>query len=163
MFKMGLDDPFEYLQHKLWLKKKPKVKMSIWLPTIKSWELPWITCVQVACHIFLESSILGIQLFLKPHLNQRFSQDVMAFQSDESPNFENCGTLELGVLKKMTFGCSPIANHRKYYKREGCDFPQVWAMMSLMNPCMPMVHLCTTSDPIMHKSTCCLVCASPYE
>ncbi len=29
MFKMGLHDPFEYLQHKLWPKKKLGVKVSI--------------------------------------------------------------------------------------------------------------------------------------
>jgi hypothetical protein len=29
MFKMGLDDPFEYLKHKLWPKEKPGVKVPI--------------------------------------------------------------------------------------------------------------------------------------
>ncbi len=29
MFKMGSHDPFEYLQHKLWLKEKLGVKVSI--------------------------------------------------------------------------------------------------------------------------------------
>jgi hypothetical protein len=29
MSKMGLHDPFEYLQHKLWLKEGPKDKVSI--------------------------------------------------------------------------------------------------------------------------------------
>jgi hypothetical protein len=45
MFKMGLHDPFEYLQHKLWSKERLIVKMSIWFSTIKSWESPWIMCV----------------------------------------------------------------------------------------------------------------------
>jgi hypothetical protein len=35
MFKMGSHDPFEYLQHKLWSKEEPWVKVSIWLSTIK--------------------------------------------------------------------------------------------------------------------------------
>jgi hypothetical protein len=29
MSKIGLHDPFEYLHHKLWLKKKPGIKVSI--------------------------------------------------------------------------------------------------------------------------------------
>jgi hypothetical protein len=29
MFKMGLHDPFEYLEHKLWPKEGPIVKVSI--------------------------------------------------------------------------------------------------------------------------------------
>jgi hypothetical protein len=29
MFKMGLHDPFDYLQHNLWLKEGLEIKMSI--------------------------------------------------------------------------------------------------------------------------------------
>jgi hypothetical protein len=29
MFKMGLDDPFEYLKHKLWPKERLGIKVSI--------------------------------------------------------------------------------------------------------------------------------------
>jgi len=36
MSKMGLYGPFEYLQHKLWLKEGPEVKVSVWLLTTKS-------------------------------------------------------------------------------------------------------------------------------
>jgi len=36
MFKMGFHDPFGYLKHKLRLKEGPRVKLAIWLPTIKS-------------------------------------------------------------------------------------------------------------------------------
>jgi hypothetical protein len=42
MSKRGLHDPFEYLKYKLWPKKMPGVKMSIWFPTIKSQESPWV-------------------------------------------------------------------------------------------------------------------------
>jgi hypothetical protein len=38
MSKMGLYDPFEYLQHKLWPKQGPGIKVSIWLLTTKSQE-----------------------------------------------------------------------------------------------------------------------------
>jgi hypothetical protein len=40
MSKMGSHDPFEYLQHKLWLKEGLRIKMLIWLLTIKSPKSP---------------------------------------------------------------------------------------------------------------------------
>ncbi len=36
----------------------------------------------------------------------------MGFQSGDSPNFENFKTPDLGVLKKMTLKCTPMANHK---------------------------------------------------
>jgi hypothetical protein len=33
----------------------------------------------------------------------------------------------------MTFGCWPRARHKKYYKREGGGFPQVWAVVNFVN------------------------------
>jgi hypothetical protein len=44
-------------------------------------------------------------------------------------------------------------SHREYYKGEGGGFPRVWAvvsLVSLMNPCMHVVHPCTKNVPIMH-------------
>jgi hypothetical protein len=81
MSKMNLYVPFNYLKHKLWLKERMGVKLSIWLSTTKSQELPWFTYVQVACHMSLESNRWGLQLYFKPHLNQKFAQKVMGFQS----------------------------------------------------------------------------------
>jgi hypothetical protein len=66
---MGSYDPFQYLQHKLWPKEGLKIKMSIWLPTIKSQESPWITYVQLACHTLLENFQQKLQLCFKPHFN----------------------------------------------------------------------------------------------
>jgi len=65
--------------------------------------------VQVKAHMSLESSQLGLQLLLTPHLNQRFAQEVMDLQNARSPNFGNFTTPDLGVLKKMTFRCKPCA------------------------------------------------------
>jgi hypothetical protein len=50
----------------------------------------------------------------------------------------------------MTFGASHVAKHKEYYKGEGGGFPQVRAMMSLVNPCLPGVHSCTKSAPTTH-------------
>jgi hypothetical protein len=52
---MGSYDLFRHFKHKLWPKEKSGIKLIIWLPTIKSWELPRFRYVQVACEIPLES------------------------------------------------------------------------------------------------------------
>jgi len=44
MSKMGLQDPFGYLRHKLWPKERPGVKLWIWLLTMKSQESSWFCC-----------------------------------------------------------------------------------------------------------------------
>jgi hypothetical protein len=45
---------------------------------------------------------------------------------------------------------TPMAIHKKYYKGEGGGFPQVWAVVSPKNLCMPVVCMCTKSAPTMH-------------
>jgi hypothetical protein len=45
----GLHDPFGQLKHKLWPKERLGLKLTIWLPTIKSWESPQFPYMQVAC------------------------------------------------------------------------------------------------------------------
>jgi hypothetical protein len=160
---MGLHDPFEYLQHKLWLKEGQGVKVSIWLSTIKSQESPWTTCVKVAHHILLESFQQRLQFFFRPYVSQRFTQKIMGFQSCKSSNFENFETLDLGVRGKWHLGATFMANHREYYMGEGGGFPQVRTIVSLVNLCMFIFCLCIKNAPTMHSSTCCLVCACPCE
>jgi len=79
--------------------------------------------VKKACHIFLEKFRQGLQLCPRPHFNQKSSQEVMGIQSNENPNFGNCGTLDLGISRKMPFGCSPHGESQIIYKGEGGDFP----------------------------------------
>jgi hypothetical protein len=47
----------------------------------------------------------------------------MGFQNNKNFNFENFGTLDLRVCRKMTFGCNPVVNHREYYNGEGGGLP----------------------------------------
>jgi len=63
------------------------------------------------------------------------------------------------AISGLPFGCSKtkchldvgfVEKHKIYYKGEGGGFPQVWAMVSLVSPSLPMVRLSTKSDPIMH-------------
>jgi len=94
MFKMGSHDPFGYLKHKLCPKERLGIKVAIWLPTTRSQEFPWFTCMQMTCYILMKSFRQGLQLCFRTHLNQRSAQEVMGFQSYRGPNF---GTPNLRV------------------------------------------------------------------
>jgi hypothetical protein len=61
---MGSHEPFGHLQHKLWQKEGPGVKLVIWFPTTKSRELTQPQCVQVECNTPLESSQWKLQIAL---------------------------------------------------------------------------------------------------
>jgi hypothetical protein len=66
MSKMDSHDPLGYLKHKYGQKKgQESVKLPIWLPTTKNQKSPWFLYVQVACHIPLESSPQGLQLWFR--------------------------------------------------------------------------------------------------
>jgi hypothetical protein len=56
-------------------------------------------CVGGVPHIFGK--------FLKPQLNQKSTKKTIGIQNDGSPNFGNFKTFDLGVSRKMTFGCNP--------------------------------------------------------
>jgi hypothetical protein len=43
-----------------------------------------------------------------------------------------------------------VEKHKIYYKGEGCGFPQVQAVMSLVSPSLPMVRPNTKNAEIMH-------------
>jgi hypothetical protein len=138
MFKVGSHDPFRHLKHKLWPKEGSWLKLAIWFPTTKSQESPQFHCVQVACDILLKSSWRGLQLCLRFHINRRFAHKVM-------------GVPTLGISRlplgspgtKWHLSVGLVAKHRVHYKWEGGGFPQVWAVVSCVSMCLPMVHLCT--------------------
>jgi hypothetical protein len=137
----GFTIPFEYLKHKLWLKVGPRVKLPIWLLTIKTWELPWNKCVQVTYDILLESSQQKLQLCFRPHFNERSSQKLWASKVVKIPisSISRLPTWE--SWDKMTFGCKPCGRHREYYKGEGGGVPQVWAWWVLwVRACPWLVH-----------------------
>jgi hypothetical protein len=87
--------------------ERPTVKLTIWLPIIKSREQIQFPCVQVACNIPLESSRRELQLCFRPHRNRRSARDVMCPQSCRSPTCENFKTPTWESRDKMPFGCGP--------------------------------------------------------
>jgi hypothetical protein len=105
MSKMASHEPFGHLQHKLWSKEGPGVKLPVWLPTTKSRESTRPQCVQVECNIPLESSQGEVQVCFRPHPNRRSEQEVMSAQSPGSPNWDSFGTPLWESREKEPFGC----------------------------------------------------------
>ncbi len=64
----------------------------------------------------------------------------MGLQSHKNLNFET----------KWHLDVAPVANHKKYYKGEGDGFPQVPAMVNLVNPSLLVTPPNTKSALIMH-------------
>jgi len=147
---MDSHDPFGYLTHKLWPKERSRVKLVVWLLITKSRESPWLPCVQVACHILLKSFWWRLQLCFRPHLNRRFEHKVIGPQSCRDPNLGNFRTPTWESWDKWHLVAGPMARHRECYKIEASGFPQVRAMVSLLNSCLPMIHPCTKSAQTTH-------------
>jgi hypothetical protein len=138
MSKMGSHDPFGHLKHKLWPKEGLIVKLAIWLPTTKIQESSRFPHVQVICDIPLASFQQGLQLCFRPHLNRRSARKIMNPQSCES----------LGTKCHLDVGL--VERYRVYYKGEGGGFPKVQAMVSHMNPSLPMARPSTKNAPTIH-------------
>ncbi len=58
----------------------------------------------------------------------------MVPQSCGSPNLGNFETPTWESQDKKPFGCGPVERRKVYYKGEGDDFPQIWAVMSFVSP-----------------------------
>jgi hypothetical protein len=50
----------------------------------------------------------------------------------------------------VAHGASPMAKYKYYYKGEGGGIPQVRAVVSFVNPCLLVTHMCTKSVSITH-------------
>jgi hypothetical protein len=148
MSKMGLHDPFGHLKHKLWPKERSRV--AIWFLTTKSQKFTRFTYVQVACNIPLESSWWELQLCFRPHLNPRSTREVINPQNRGNTTLAISGLSFRSPRTKCHLDVGLVQKHKVYYKGEGGGFPQVRAVVSLVNPSCswlvltPKVHqLCT--------------------
>jgi hypothetical protein len=147
MSKMGLHDPFGHLQHKLWQKERPGIKLAIWLPTTKSRESTRLSCVQVACDTPLESFRQELQLCCRPRLDRRSERKVIAPQSYESSNLA-VSELPFGSPEtKSHLDIAPVKSCRVYYMGEGGGFLWVRAVVSLMSPRSPVACPNTKGAP----------------
>jgi len=147
---MGSHDPFGHLKHKLWPKERPKVKLAIWLSTTKSQES--IDFLAYRWHATCRSKAL--------HKGYNFALDLISIKGLHTKLYDPkvMGVPTLGI-SGLPFG-SPgtkchldvglVKRHKIYYKREGDGSPQVWAMVSFVNPSLSMVRRSTKSVPTMH-------------
>jgi hypothetical protein len=51
---------------------------------------------------------------------------------------------------KCHLGAGPMARHKVYYKGEGGGLPQVWVVVNLVSPCLPVARSCIKSTQTMH-------------
>jgi hypothetical protein len=56
----GLTWPIWLLKTQIMAKRRVRVKLPFWLLTTKTQKLAWFPCMQVVCHIPLESSWWGL-------------------------------------------------------------------------------------------------------
>jgi hypothetical protein len=144
MSEMGLHDPFEHITHKLWPKEGPRVKLAIWLSTIKSQESPQFPCVQVVCDIPLEKLLARATTL--PKIS---SQSKVCTQSYGPPKLRKSQLWEFRPFgnprTKWHLGAGPMGKYKVYYKGEGDGFPQVQAVVSLVNLSLPVARLSTKS------------------
>jgi hypothetical protein len=137
MSKMGSHDPFGQLKHKLWPKEGLGVKLTIWLPTIKSRESPRFLRVQVTCDISLESSQQRLKLCLRPLSIEGLHSKLWAHKVVGILVVRISG-LPFGSPKtKCHLDVRLMERHIVYYKGEGGGFPQVRAVVNLVSPIFP--------------------------
>jgi len=88
-------------------KKSRESKLAIWLPTTKSRESTWLSCVQVTCNTLLESFQWELQLCFRAHPDRRTEHEVITPQSCENSNLGNFRTFFWEFQDKKSFGYGP--------------------------------------------------------
>jgi len=101
----------------------------------------------VECDTLFESSQGELQVFFKPHPNQRSEQKVMTSQ---------VSGVQIGTISELLLGSLGTKNHldvgamkrrKEYHTGEGGGFPRVWAMVSLVSPESHVAYFNTKSVP----------------
>jgi hypothetical protein len=86
-------------------KKRPGVKLAIWLLTTESRESTRFPCMQVACDTSLESSRRGLQLWFRHCHDRRSAPEVIVPQSCGTPILGDFGTPSWESQDKKSFEC----------------------------------------------------------
>jgi hypothetical protein len=88
-------------------KRKPKVKLPIWLLITKSRESPWFTFVKVVCYILLESFWWRYNFSLNFTPIKGLHKKIWASKVIGIPISGILGLPTWESKDKMTFGCNP--------------------------------------------------------
>jgi hypothetical protein len=144
---MALYEPFGHMQHKLWSKEGPGVKLLVCLPTTKSQESIRFWCVQVKCDTPLESSWGELKLCFRPHPNWRSELGVRSSQSPENPNWGSFGTPPWESWDKKLFKCSLHGRMQRILYGGRWWFPPSPAGGESSESVLPVACPNTKSDP----------------
>jgi hypothetical protein len=145
MFTMG------HLKHKLWPKERPKVKLTVWFPTIKSQEFPPISlCIGVMPHTIGKLSTRVTTLLQTSSQSEVCTQSYGPPKSWESQLWEFQDS-QVGVLGQNDIWVLISWPNTKYtIKGEGGGLPQVRAVVSFVSLCLPMIRPSTKSAITTH-------------
>jgi len=147
---MGSHDPFGHLKHKLWPKERSGVKLVVWPPTTKSHKSPkFLVCRWRAIYCW-KALDEGYNFVLNLISIRGLHAKLWAPKVAKIPTLVISG-LSLGSHgTKCHLDVGLMKRHKVYYKWEGGSFPQVRAVVSLVNPSCPwlvltpkMLQLCT--------------------
>jgi hypothetical protein len=148
---MTSHESFGHLQHKLWSKEGPRIKLAIWFPTIKSRESTQSRCMQAECDTPLQKFQGELQVCFKPHPDRRSKQGIMSCQNPKSPNRNNFRTvsgLPLGSPRTNShLDVALVEWCRVYYMEEGGGFPWIQVMVSQVSPELPVACPSTKGAP----------------
>jgi hypothetical protein len=128
MSKMGSHDPFGHLKHKVWPKEGPWVKLPLKFSNrpkflAYKWRAKYRWKDFNEGYNFVSDLILIGSLHTKLWAPKVVGVPIVGISG-----------LALGSPEtKWHLGAGPMASHRVYYKGEGGGFPQVRAVVNLMN------------------------------
>jgi hypothetical protein len=132
---MPLHWSFGHSHPKLWAKEGPGVKLTVWLPTTKSWESTSFRPLNCDCNTSLKRSRQGLQVWLDLVAIRLCSWKLWApkvpglqpgqFRDNfETPTWES--------REKKPFGCSLRGTLQRILYGEGGGFPQVRTVVCLV-------------------------------
>jgi hypothetical protein len=85
-----------------------------------------------------KSSQGNLQVCFRPYPNRRSKQIIMNSQSPESPNRDNFRTPPWESQDKKPFRCGCRKITQRILYGEGGGFPQIWAVVNLVSPELPV-------------------------
>jgi len=147
---MGLHHPFGHLNHKLWPKKGRESNWQFNSRPLKVRNRPYFLTFRWRA------------TYSWKYLNEgyNFALDLISIRGLHTklwgPKFARVPTL--GILgfpfgsprTKCHLDVGLVERHKVYYKGESGGFPQVWAVVNLVSPSLPMVRPSTKSAQTMH-------------
>jgi hypothetical protein len=165
---MGSHDPFAHLKHKLWPKEKSGVKLAI----RKSCQFLTLNGRESNCQFdsrplkvrnrpnFLMCTWCATYCWKDLNKSYNFVLDFISIGGLHTklwgPKITRVPTLAISGLPlgspetKSHLDVGLVERHKVYYKGEGDGFPQVRAVVSLVNSNLPVACPNTKSAPTMH-------------